>query len=443
MPPEQFADWTYYPDLLARPVPRYTSYPTAAEFTEESFEDRQRAALRALRGTVSLYLHIPYCHEICWYCGCNTGAANKRARLEGYLEALHREIELVESELHPSVRVSRIAFGGGSPNAIAPTDFVRLIHSMTLAFRMVQPELSIELDPRSLTPDWLVAIRGIGVTKASLGVQTLDPHVQAAIGRVQPVDLIERAVEGLRKAGVTSINFDLMYGLPFQDDAVLADTLDRTIAMRPERIALFGYAHVPHMIPRQQRIDGSQLPGQRERFRMAAEGNARLVAAGYQAVGFDHFGLPHDDLARAAWAGTLRRNFQGFTDDQAPSLIGLGASSISEFPDLFVQNEKNAGRYRMLVGAHCLPGRKGVIRTGDDRLRGSVIEDVLCQGAARIPPALAGLVQERIAPFMARGLVSMEGDRMVLEPGSEPYARSIAAVFDAYREGAGKFSSAV
>lgn len=443
MPPEHFASWSYHPDLLARPVPRYTSYPTAAEFVEESFEDRQRAALRSLRGTVSLYLHIPYCHEICWYCGCNTGAANKRARLEGYLEALHREIDLVAGELHPSVRVSRIAFGGGSPNAIAPTDFVRLVDAMTLAFRMQQPVLSIELDPRSLTPDWMVALRGIGVIKASLGVQTLDPKVQAAIGRVQPTDLIERAVDGLRKAGVSSINFDLMYGLPFQDDAVLAETLDRSVAMGPERIALFGYAHVPHMIPRQQRIDASALPGQRERFRMAAEGNARLVAAGYQAVGFDHFALPTDDLARAARSGSLRRNFQGFTDDEAPVLIGLGASSISEFPDLFVQNEKNAGRYRMLVKDDRLPGRKGVERTADDRLRGAVIEDVLCRGAARIPPTLAGLARERIEPFAARGLARIDGDRLVLQPGSEPYARSIAAVFDAYREQPHQFSSAV
>jgi oxygen-independent coproporphyrinogen-3 oxidase len=314
---------------------------------------------------------------------------------------------------------------------------------MTLAFRMEQPVLSIELDPRSLTPDWLMAIRGIGVIKASLGVQTLDPRVQAAIGRVQPLDLIERAVDGLRKAGVNSINFDLMYGLPFQDDAVLADTLDRTIAMAPERVALFGYAHVPHMIPRQQRIDATALPGQRDRFRMAAEGNARLVAGGYQAVGFDHFALPRDDLARAAESGTLRRNFQGFTDDQAPALIGLGASSISEFPDLYVQNEKNAGRYRMLVGDNRLPGRKGVARTADDRLRGAMIEDILCQGATRLPSALAGLAQQRIAPFAERGLARIDGDRLVLEPGSEPYARSIAAVFDIYREGAGQFSSAV
>lgn len=441
--PETVADWTYYPELLERPVPRYTSYPTAAEFVEESFEERQRQALQALRGPVSLYLHIPYCQEICWYCGCNTGAANKTQRLGAYLEALHHEIELVARNLHSSVRISRIAFGGGSPNAIKPTDFVRLVDRLTVNFRLASPVLSIELDPRSLEPGWFLAIRGIGVIKASLGVQTLDPRVQAAIGRVQPREHIERAVDGLRKAGVDSINFDLMYGLPFQDDAILADTLDQSVAMGADRIALFGYAHVPHMIPRQKRIDVSQLPDQRARFRMAAQGHARLVDAGYRAIGFDHFALPGDDLALAAERGALRRNFQGFTDDPAPVLIGLGASSISEFPDLFVQNEKNAGRYRMLVGASQLTGRKGVVRTAEDRRRGAIITDLLCQGSARIDADLLAMNRDRLVPFIERGLARLDGNVLALLAGSEPYARSIAAVFDAYRAGPHQFSSAV
>lgn len=440
---ERFAGWAYHPGLLARPVPRYTSYPTAAEFVEDSFDEMQGAALRAVRGAVSLYLHIPYCHEICWYCGCNTGAANRTQRLAAYLEALHHEIELVGRHLHPSVQVSRIAFGGGSPNAIAPTDFVRLVDRLTLNFRLEQPVLSIELDPRSLSPEWLRAIRGIGVIKASLGVQTLDPRVQAAIGRVQPRDAIARATDGLREAGVESINFDLMYGLPFQDDAMLAETLDQTVALGADRVALFGYAHVPHLIARQQRIDASQLPDQRARFRMAANGHAQLLGAGYQAVGFDHFALPGDDLAKAARAGTLRRNFQGFTDDPAPVLIGLGASSISEFPDLFVQNEKNAGRYRMLAGAGRLTGRKGIGRTADDCRRAAIITDLLCRGQAAVDADLLASARDRLAPFTERGLATLEGRTLRLLAGSEPYARSIAAVFDAYRGGDRKFSSAV
>lgn len=440
---EQFADWTYFPELLARPVPRYTSYPTAAEFVEESFEARQRAALAALTGSVSIYLHIPYCEEICWYCGCNTGAANKRSRLTAYLEALHREIALVADVLDPSVRIEHIAFGGGSPNAIAPTEFVRLIDALMLAFRFVRPALSIEIDPRGLTRDWLTAIRGIGVTRVSLGVQTLDPAVQAAIGRVQPLNMIKQAVDGLRGAGVGSINFDLMYGLPQQTDAVLAETLAQSAVLGPNRIALFGYAHVPHMIPRQHRIDATNLPDQRGRFRMAAMGSRQLIDAGYQAVGFDHFALPGDTLARAALNGTLRRNFQGFTDDGSSVLLGLGASAISELPGLMVQNEKNPGRYRMLIGADCLAGRKALETGAEDRRRGALIEALLCRGAAKIDSDLWAGARGALEPFAAAGLVSFEKGWLQLEAGSAPYARAIAAVFDGYRTTERSFSSAI
>ena len=260
---------------------------------------------------------------------------------------------------------------------------------------------------------------------------------------MQPRDDIERAVAGLRKAGVDSINFDLMYGLPFQNDDILSQTLDQSVAMGADRFALFGYAHVPHMIPRQQRIDASELPDQRARFRMAAEGYQRLVGAGYQAVGFDHFALPQDDLAVASRSGTLRRNFQGFTEDQSEVLIGLGASSISEFPELYVQTEKNAGRYRMLVGADQLPGRKGIVRTAEDRRRGAIINDILCRGRAEIDADLLAMNRSRLEPFVARGLARLEGGVLSLLPGNEPYARSIASVFDAYRSGERQFSSAV
>ena len=443
MQPERFADWTYYPELLAQPVPRYTSYPTAAEFGDDNLEDVQHAALKALRGDISLYLHIPFCHEICWYCGCNTGAANRTERVASYLDALHAEIVAVSRLLHPSVRVSRIAFGGGSPNAIQPHDLVRLVDALLVNFRVPWPVFSIELDPRSLTAIWLTAIRGIGIIKASLGVQTFDPKVQAAIGRVQPRDDIARAVDGLRKGGVESINFDLMYGLPFQTETMLADTLDHATMLGADRIALFGYAHVPHMIARQRRIDACELPDQRTRFAMAAQGHAQLTAAGYQPVGFDHFAKPGDGLAQATLAGTLRRNFQGFTDDQAPVLLGLGSTAISQFETAFVQNEKNTGRYRMLSSAGKLSGRRGVVRSLEDRRRGSLIEALLCRGEAVVDVDLLMAATPRLAPFFQRGLLRREADRLILERGSEPYARSIAAVFDAYRVGEHRFSSAV
>lgn len=440
---ERFDDWTWYPELLARPVPRYTSYPTAAEFADADLADAQARALGLLRGPVSLYLHIPYCQEICWYCGCNTGAANRSQRLAAYLGALHREIEMVAQLIGPQARITRIAFGGGSPNAISPTDFVRLIDTLTLNFRLARPVISLELDPRSLMPQWFTAIAGIGVIKASLGVQTFDPRVQAAIGRVQPQDDIARAMDGLRGAGVDSINFDLMYGLPHQDEAVLDQTLDTAVAMAPDRVALFGYAHVPHVVPRQRRIDVAALPGQRTRFAMAAQGSARLRAAGYDAIGFDHFALPDDDLAKARRNGTLRRNFQGFTDDSAGALIGLGASSVGVFPGLLVQNEKNAGRYRQQLESGRLAGTRGVVQTVQDQRRAAVIETLLCQEAVDLPADLLDEARDGLAPFVARGLARIEGQRLVLAPHSAPYHRSIAVLFDAYRGGGHQFSSAV
>ncbi len=440
----QIPMWPYHPDLLATPVPRYTSFPTAAEFTAAVGAADTDAALRSAEGDVSLYVHIPYCEQICWYCGCNTGAANKKHRLASYLDALHRDIAITGARLDNRVAVRRIAFGGGSPNAIAPTDFVRLVDALTLHMALADPVLSIELDPRTLSPEWGQVLQWIGVTNASMGVQTFAPELQAAIGRIQPDSDIARATEMLRASGITSLNFDLMYGLPGQTLDHLEATLRRTVELGADRIALFGYAHVPHMLPRQRRIDASALPGQDERFAMADFGYRLLTGAGYVPIGFDHFALPGDPLARAAAEGRVRRNFQGFTDDAAPSLIGLGASSISCFDDVLWQNEKNAGRYRMLLSQDILPATGGVRRSADDRRRGAVIEALLCGGAAKVDSDLLAEVSGRLAPFLARDLAVLDGNRLSIQPGGLPYARTIAALFDPYRQdSARRFSSAV
>ena len=440
--------WPYYPELLARPVPRYTSFPTAAEFTPAVGSAELDAALRGASGDVSLYLHIPFCEQICWYCGCNTSRSNKTERLTSYLDALHREIALVGARLGADsdqpVRVRRIAFGGGSPNAISPLDFVRLVDALTVHLPLYDPVVSIELDPRTLTADWGTVLHCVGITRASMGVQTFAPHLQAAIGRVQPDDDIVRGTDLLRKAGVTSLNFDLMYGLPGQTDADLADSLARTVQLGADRIALFGYAHVPHLIPRQKKIDATDLPDQAARFRMAADGWRQLTGAGYQPVGFDHFALPGDALAQAARGGHLHRNFQGFTEDQAPTMIGLGASAISSFPHLLVQNEKNSGRYRMLLSQDRLTGAVGVARSAEDRALGAIIEDLLCRDEARIGQDQLRAMLPDLAPFGDRALIAATGDTLRILPEGLPYARTIAALFDPYRqESAQRFSSAV
>jgi oxygen-independent coproporphyrinogen-3 oxidase len=319
-----------------------------------------------------------------------------------------------------------------------------LVSWLFASFDCSDATLSVELDPRTLDDRFAAAMAAASVSRASLGVQSFAPHVQQAIGRVQPLGLVRKAVDELRRAGISSINFDLMYGLPQQSAADLEETLRATIEMMPGRIALFGYAHVPHLIPRQRRIDDSRLAGAEERFAQAQLGHAILTDAGYEPVGFDHFARPDDPLAVAQRDGTLRRNFQGFTDDQSRVLLGFGASAISDFPDRIVQNEKNAGRYRMLASSGQLPAARGLVRSSEDIVRGRIIEDLLCRGEADISALCLGTVRERLRPFRERGLVTLGEDRVQLRPGALPYARAIAAAFDTYRQPhAGRFSNAI
>ncbi|WP_067738441.1 oxygen-independent coproporphyrinogen III oxidase [Novosphingobium naphthalenivorans] len=440
--------WTYHPDLLAVPVPRYTSFPTAAEFAEGVGEKEMSAALAGENGDISLYVHIPFCEKICWYCGCNTSVANRRDRVTSYLDALHQEIALVAERLPKAAKVGRIAFGGGSPNGISPIDFVRVVDVLTLEFGIQtegeRPVFSIELDPRTLGPEWASVLAFVGISRASLGVQTFEPALQEAIGRIQPTRMIENATAMLRSSGVRSLNFDLMYGLPGQTMDHLRNSLEQTVALGADRVALFGYAHVPHLIARQKKIDGSALPDAEMRFRMAAFGHDYLVEQGYMPVGFDHFARPGDSLAQASLSGTLRRNFQGFTEDQAPVLIGLGASAISSFPDLLVQNEKNTGRYRMMLSQHRLTANRGIVRRPDDRRRGAVIEALLCKARAHVDPDLKREALPMLQGYVDAGLCEMDGEDLVIHPGGLPYARSIAARFDPYRrDSLRRFSSAV
>jgi oxygen-independent coproporphyrinogen-3 oxidase len=438
--------WPYYSDLLDRAVPRYTSYPTAAEFTEGMPEEQYLSRLDGVDPgrPISLYVHIPYCREICWYCGCNTGAAGRAGRLEAYLDALGAETDLVSARLHEGTKIARIAFGGGSPNAISPLQFIRLVDRLVTRFRASSPLLSLELDPRGLDANWGHAIAGLGVARASLGVQTFAPHVQSAIGRHQPFAMIENAVSLLRRSGVNSLGFDLMYGLPSQSRADLAETIDRALTLSPDRFSIFGYAHLPASIPRQRRIAIDTLPDSKERFEQAMLADQALIGAGYVRVGFDHYAKPHDPLARAVQAGRLRRNFQGFTDDDCDVLIGLGASGISSFPDLLAQNEKNAGRYRMLVADGRTAVRSGLRRGPEDARRGRLIERILCDGAVALPMEISAAIGPSLNVFVERGLATHGGNFVTLTEQGRPYARALAYLLDDYRdEGKGAFSKAV
>ena len=427
--------WTYHPDLLAKPVPRYTSYPTAMEFTEEVGADDYARALDEVEAAtpVSLYVHIPFCEHICWYCGCNTGAAGRKQRLADYLTALHAEVALVAKRLGGRGRVRRIAFGGGSPNAIAPIELVRLLDGIQTVFDAHRPEVSIELDPRGFTAEWALVLAAANVTRVSLGVQTFAPHVQQAIGRIQPLSHIERVVASLRLRDIDAINFDLMYGLPGQTLEDLSTTLDETIRLAPSRIALFGYAHLPRMIPRQRRIDATGLPDQRLRFEQAELGYRRLTDAGYIPVGFDHFARPGDPLAAAACEGRVGRNFQGFTEDDAPVLVGFGASAISRFPDLIVQNEKRAGPYRDMIGEGRLTTARGVRVDGAQQERARHIRDLLCSGRTHVGPEGVAAVRAAMTDYERRNIVGWDAEDLVIRDEGLAYTRHVAAQFDSLR----------
>ncbi|MEE4207060.1 MAG: oxygen-independent coproporphyrinogen III oxidase [Erythrobacter sp.] len=435
--------WPYHPDLLAKPVPRYTSYPTAADFGALPSHAIERA-IEGASGDISLYLHIPFCEKICYYCGCNTGASGRRTRVESYLAALHEEIAVVARLLPADTRVTRIAFGGGSPNAIEPREFLELVDALHHHLPLADPDWSIELDPRTMTAEWGRTLGEVGITRASMGVQTFSAHLQKAIGREQDDALIARSVDWLRAGGVTSMNFDLMYGLPGQRREDLADSLEMTRRMGADRVAVFGYAHVPHMVPRQTMIDASNLPGAEERFAMAEQGYAFLTGNGYEAVGFDHFALRSDPMAVAVREGTLRRNFQGFTCDPNEVLIGFGSSAISGFPGLIAQNEKNNGRYRMFSSQGRLSAAVGIARSPEDRMRARLIEELLCRGRVELSPCLFAQAQHRLLPFTGRGLARLDGLELAITQEGVPYARVIASLFDTYREATQhRFSSAI
>jgi oxygen-independent coproporphyrinogen III oxidase len=427
-------------------APRYTSYPTAVQFTPDVDEATYRSWLADLPadGAVSLYVHVPFCSRLCWYCGCNTRAVNRHEPVADYVELLVREAGLLEAALPGRLPAAAIHLGGGSPNMLAPDELARLFAILARVFRLAaDAEVAAELDPASLTRDWVRAAGACGLTRASLGVQNLDPMVQAAVNRREGIAQVAAAVGWLREAGVRSVNIDLMYGLPHQTTANTLSTIETVLRLAPERIALFGYAHVPWMKAHQQLIDEAALPGPAERLEQAEAAAERLVAAGYVRIGLDHFALPGDELAAAATEGRLRRNFQGYTTDQAGTLLGLGASAIGQMPQGFVQNVAQELGWRAAVQAGRLPVARGVAVTDEDRFRGEIIERLMCDLEVDLATVckdhgrrLADLEEStvQLAPFVADGLVAVVGSRLRVVGNGRLVVRSVCAAFDAYFE---------
>lgn len=425
-------------------VPRYTSYPTAPHFSTATNATLYRQWLAQLSPDqpLSLYLHIPFCDEMCWFCGCYTKIVQRYETVRDYLHDLEREIALVASNLPGRCRVSHLHWGGGSPTMLRADDWQALCGYISRHFDLAaDAELAVELDPRDATEDYVSALAAAGVTRASIGVQDFDPIVQAAINRRQPFEVVERVCGWLRRYGIERINLDLMYGLPHQTVERVLHMVDRAVTLAPSRIALFGYAHVPWMKTHQKLIDASVLPSPELRWRQFTLGTARLLEHGFVAVGLDHFARPDDGLALALRAGRLNRNFQGYTTDDAPVLLGLGASAIGALPDGYVQNLSPLKEYARAVRDGRLPIARGCALTSDDRLRRHVIQSLMCNLAVDLEDAIrmfdakaVSFAAEVVAlqPYAEDGLVVIDGCRLRVTETGRPFVRLVAAVFDTY-----------
>jgi oxygen-independent coproporphyrinogen-3 oxidase len=423
--------------LAERNVPRYTSYPTAPHFSAAVGAATYREWLAALPAdaTLSLYVHVPFCTELCHYCGCNTRAVRKREPVDAYAELLLQEIALLDV-LHGR-KLTHLHWGGGTPSILGPQWLETVAAGLASQFDLSGlNEHAIELDPRRLDRALVRSLKEIGVTRASLGVQDVSPKVQQLIGRVQPFELVERAADWLRAAGIRDLNVDLMYGLPGQGVAEVARSAELAAGLGAQRMALFGYAHVPWFKTHQRLMPESALPGLSERLEQAEVAARTLAELGYEPIGLDHFALPGDELAEAAREKRLRRNFQGYTTDEADALIGIGASSIGKLPQGFVQNAPDLGGYSRAIAADEFPIVKGLALSEEDRLRADIIERLMCDlaldldaygGAERFAAEI-----EELRPLADEGLIELGGTTIAVTERGRPFIRIAAAAFDTY-----------
>lgn len=447
-----------------RTVPRYTSYPTAPHFGPGIDANIYASWLEGLPASeaLSLYLHVPFCKELCLYCGCNTKASRRSEPIESYAEILTREIDLVAARTGHR-RITHLHWGGGTPSMLGPDRLRALVATLATRFDLTAlREHAFELDPRYVTNALGRALIDIGVTRASLGVQDLSPHVQQAIGRIQPFDVVQRAVSVLRESGIEPINIDLMYGLPGQSMQDVRQSILLAHELKPQRFAIFGYAHVPWFKPHQKRIDATTLPGAAERMTQARCAHQTLTALGYRPVGLDHYARDDDALAVASRAGRLRRNFQGYTTDDADVLIALGTSAIGQLPQGYVQNAADIAGYARAILSGRFATVRGIALSADDRLRARIISDLMCNMTCDLEslaqderkqdarkrgeptqdlPTFESELRE-LKPFAAEGLVRIDGRRIVVEEDGRPYLRLISAAFDSYLAGSAARHSA-
>lgn len=433
-----------------RPVPRYTSYPTAPHFRHPISQAAYRERLGGIpeNKSISLYVHIPFCRHLCLYCGCHTKVVDHEAPVSDYLGIVRQEIALAAEAIGRRQKVSHIHFGGGTPNFALAKDLEALLTTISDRFSLSDhPVIAMEMDPRILYQDKAQALVKLGVNRVSLGVQDFQPDVQQAIGRIQPYEYVQDCVHWLRKAGVSSINFDMIYGLPLQTPEKIHDNMEKLKTLQPDRVALFGYAHVPWFKEHQKKLESYALPNASERFEMAEAARQALIESGYTPVGIDHFALPKDSLAQALKEKRLHRNFQGYTADNEEILVGFGQTSISDYHNAYVQNTDRNREYRDKVMNGEFPVVKSCLLSPEDIYRRSVIENIMCYGEADLmspddanqwADAVWASARSALSPFVKDGLVMLGDMDVEITPAGRPFTRLIASAFDAYLQQAGQ-----
>lgn len=422
-----------------RPVPRYTSYPTAAAFTQAVGAEQLAAELAEPReAPLSLYVHVPFCRHACWYCGCHRVTTQLGSKVVSpYLDALARELELLSAALPQRRRLAQLHWGGGTPNYLTPAEMERLWQLVTRHFDL-EPELeaSIELNPEQVSPEQVQTLRRLGFERVSFGIQDSDPAVQRAVNRVVPADTLRRVMGWLRQAGFASVNVDLICGLPRQTPARFAATLALVRELAPERIALFSFAYLPDQLPLQRKIAATDLPSPSERIAMLQQAQVVLEGAGYEAIGLDHYARSDDKLAQAAREGRLHRNFQGYTTGGELELLGVGPSAISQFPHLFSQNHRHLPTWMASLERGELPVERGlVVREAEVLERRALIRELMCRFAVAFDRRRFEAEWQALEALAADGLVELRegrsGEALVRATREGRWLiRTVAAVFD-------------
>jgi oxygen-independent coproporphyrinogen-3 oxidase len=435
-------------------VPRYTSYPTALHFgTAVGAEDfTYWIAAIPEHSEISLYLHVPFCRRLCWFCACRTQGTATDEPVNAYVDTLKAELAILREHLPRGVTLSRLHWGGGTPTLLSADRMLSLAEAIfDVAPMAADGEFSVEIDPNEIDDARLDALASAGMNRASIGVQDFDPLIQKMIGREQSYALTRDVAERIRARGVASLNADILYGLPSQTGPRIADSVQKLLTLSPDRVALYGYAHVPWMSRRQQMIPSDAMPTPEERLSLFETARKLFTWDGYQEIGIDHFAKPGDGMARAQRAGRLRRNFQGYTDDPAPVLIGLGASSISRFPQGFAQNASATAAHTKAIREGHFSTHRGHRFSGEDTLRARIIEALMCDFAVSkaellrdfdvTPARLDAMFQKAVGEF--GDMVRVNEDAFLIPERARPLTRMIARAFDAYDTAQARHSSAV